>query len=63
MVLPANPANVQAWVGVGVRILELHQNLASGVRELENALARVKQLRGLLPMCSCCKKIRDDRNY
>jgi hypothetical protein len=28
--------------------------------ELRSALAEVKQLRGLLPICSSCKKIRDD---
>jgi phosphoserine phosphatase RsbU/P len=31
--------------------------------ELEEALARVKRLQGLLPICSYCKKIRSDRNY
>jgi streptogramin lyase len=29
----------------------------------EAALAQVKQLRGLLPMCAYCKKIRDDGDY
>lgn len=27
------------------------------------ALAEIKQLKGLLPICSCCKKIRDDTGY
>lgn len=31
--------------------------------ELEKALAEVKRLSGLLPICSRCKKIRDDRGY
>jgi PleD family two-component response regulator len=31
--------------------------------EFKKALAEVKELRGLLPICSCCKKIRDDQNY
>ena len=31
--------------------------------ELNDALKRVKQLQGLLPICSFCKKIRNDRNY
>ena len=31
--------------------------------ELKKAFAEVKELRGLLPICSCCKKIRDDKNY
>ena len=31
--------------------------------ELKNALDHVKQLQGLLPICSACKNIRDDRGY
>jgi len=31
--------------------------------ELEKALASVKLLSGLLPICAQCKKIRDDRGY
>ena len=33
------------------------------VRELTEAMAQVKQLRGMLPICSACKKIRDDAGY
>ena len=33
------------------------------MNELEKALARVKQLQGLLPICSYCHRIRDDKNY
>lgn len=32
-------------------------------RELRSALDAVKTLEGLLPICSCCKKIRDDQGY
>lgn len=32
-------------------------------RELEEALSKVKQLSGLLPICSYCKRIRTDKNY
>lgn len=32
-------------------------------RKLEEALAKVKQLSGFLPICSSCKKIRDDQGY
>ena len=31
--------------------------------KLEEALANVKKLSGLLPICSYCKKIRDDKGY
>jgi PAS domain S-box-containing protein len=33
------------------------------VQELRTALAEVKTLRAILPICSYCKKIRDDENY
>lgn len=33
------------------------------IHELREALAKVKTLSGLLPICACCKKIRDDHGY
>ncbi len=33
------------------------------LHELEEALKNIKILRGLLPICASCKKIRDDRGY
>ncbi len=33
------------------------------VTELQDALAQVKQLSGLLPICASCKNIRDDKGY
>ena len=33
------------------------------IRELQKALAEVKVLSGLLPICSFCKKIRDNEGY
>jgi len=33
------------------------------VRELQAALAEVKTLRSILPVCSYCSKVRDDENY
>ena len=33
------------------------------IAELKDALSRVKQLSGLLPICASCKKIRDDGGY
>jgi hypothetical protein len=41
----------------------LQRDLARQVEELEQALARVKQLQGLLPICAYCKNIRNDQNY
>jgi len=33
------------------------------ITDLKEALAEVKQLSGLLPICASCKKIRDDQGY
>jgi len=33
------------------------------IAELQDALANVKTLRGMLPICAGCKKIRDDEGY
>ncbi len=33
------------------------------ILELQEALSKVKQLSGLLPICAGCKKIRDDSGY
>ncbi|MFH1148494.1 MAG: PAS domain-containing protein [Pseudomonadota bacterium] len=33
------------------------------IKELQDALATVKTLSGLLPICASCKKIRDDAGY
>ena len=33
------------------------------VHELQDPLAKIKTLRGLLPICASCKRIRDDKGY
>lgn len=33
------------------------------IARLEKALSEIKTLRGILPICSACKKIRDDKGY
>ena len=35
----------------------------NAIEELEQALLDVKTLKGLLPICASCKKIRDDKGY
>ena len=60
---PFDPRELRARLHVGVRIVQLQRALMERFQELEDALKRVKQLQGLLPICSYCKKIRNDRNY
>jgi PleD family two-component response regulator len=33
------------------------------IKQLQEALEKIKTLKGLLPICSFCKKIRDDKGY
>lgn len=45
------------------RLTQSNKELTEKNKELEKALAEVKTLSGLLPICSSCKKIRDDKGY
>ena len=60
---PFDSTELRARVQVGIHVLELQNRLAARIAELESALWQVKQLQGLLPICSYCKKIRDEKNY
>jgi len=63
IVKPFNETELRARIAVGLRIVSLQRGLADRVADLESALARVKQLHGLLPICAYCKKVRNDQNY
>jgi phosphoserine phosphatase RsbU/P len=60
---PFDRKELRARVHVGERVARLQASLAERIGQLEDALTKVKQLQGLLPICAYCKKIRDDRNY
>jgi phosphoserine phosphatase RsbU/P len=60
---PVEPEELRARVQGGVRCLELQAAFTERARDLENVLAHKKLLQGLLPICSYCKRIRDDKNY
>jgi len=60
---PFQKDELQARVRVGARMRILQKALAERVADLEVALNEVRTLKGLLPICSYCKKIRDDSNY
>lgn len=53
-------------VGIGKDITNrkrLERERDSYIEKLQEALASVRTLRGLLPICASCKKIRDDEGY
>ena len=60
---PFDPRELLARVAVGRRMVELQEMLAARIEELGQALEEIKTLRGILPICANCKKIRDDHGY
>jgi DNA-binding response OmpR family regulator len=63
MTKPFNNMELRARVRVGQRMVEMKEKLAMQVQELRTALDHIKTLQGIIPICSFCKKIRDDRGY
>ena len=63
LIKPVDLNELKARVQVGVRVVSLQARLAEEVTELQATLDNVRRLRGLLPICAYCKRIRDDRNY
>jgi phosphoserine phosphatase RsbU/P len=63
VIKPFDAEELRARVRAGVRVLTLQERLAERVEELQAALSNVKQLRGLLPICAYCKRIRGDDQY
>lgn len=47
----------------GHLLIEKHTKLLAEKQNLEQALGEIKTLSGLIPICSNCKKIRDDKGY
>jgi DNA-binding response OmpR family regulator len=60
---PFDSAMLESRLRVAAQMVGLHGELATRVNELEQALAELKLLRGLLPICCYCKNVRDDHNY
>jgi len=60
---PFNPVELEARIRVGLRVVQLQEELMARIKELELAMWHVKRLQGLLPICVMCKKVRNDDNY
>lgn len=59
---PFDREELKARLNTGIRIVELQNQLAARIQELEASLRREKQLKDLLPVCSYCNQIRDERD-
>jgi CheY-like chemotaxis protein len=60
---PFEPGELRARLAVGARIVTLQQELADRVHALEEALAHVQQLQGLIPICAWCRQVRSDGDF
>ncbi len=60
---PFNPAIVKLRVKTQMELKLQRDALMHRNEELRKALAEIKILSGLLPICASCKKIRDDQGY
>lgn len=60
---PFDHEELRVRIQVGRQMVELQLALEARVKELQEAIHHIKTLQGILPICSYCKKIRDDKNY
>jgi DNA-binding response OmpR family regulator len=60
---PVSNRELIARIDAMVRILMAERERDQVIEELKQALAKIRQLSGLLPICMYCKKIRDDKGY
>jgi len=49
------------WIDFFQYVAEAEKDKQKLITKLQSALEEVKTLEGILPICSSCKKIRDDR--
>jgi len=63
LVKPVDIGELRARIRVAERMVELQDALEDKVIKLENALEHIQTLEGILPICSYCKKIRNDSGY
>ncbi len=63
IVKPFDVGELRARIEVGRRMVEMQDALASKIGELRKAFDEIKTLRGIVPICMNCKKIRDDKGF
>ena len=63
LIKPPSPTEIERAITIA---LARHQDLEKLRRlnkELKDAMAEINILRGILPICASCKKVRDDSGY
>ncbi len=63
IVKPFNPAVVRARIKTNVEYKLSREALEQKIIELRKVLDEIKTLRGIVPICSNCKNVRNDKGY
>jgi DNA-binding response OmpR family regulator len=63
IVKPFNEREAIARIKTHLKIRKLQRDLEEKNRRLKQAMNEIKKLEGIIPICSFCKKIRDDKGY
>ncbi|PIE58491.1 MAG: response regulator [Desulfobulbus propionicus] len=63
IIKPFQNEEVLARIATQLAIQQLNRDLLDKNKKLEQALTEIRTLQGIIPICSCCKKIRDDTGY
>ena len=63
LVKPSNAREMERAIAIAMARFDDLMELRRLNAELQDAPAQVKTLSGLLPICSSCKKVRDDEGY
>jgi two-component system, response regulator PdtaR len=60
---PFGEIDLKIAIELGVYRARIESEREALIKDLQKALSEVKFLQGFLPICSFCKKIRDDKGY
>ncbi|MBD3168540.1 MAG: response regulator [candidate division Zixibacteria bacterium] len=63
IVKPFDRTELKARVRAGERMVKLETSLRSKIIELKQTMESIKELKGIIPICAWCKKIRNDQEY
>lgn len=55
--------NLAQVCGLAVQNARVYEKLEQTIAQLKEAMANIKTLRGIIPICAGCKKIRDDKGF